>query len=101
MHKATIERKGSGDFFTSLFKDIVVSRGKFARLIDVSITCDGRNVSDMRSDGVIISTPTGSTAYSMAAGGPVVSLRRIVLSKRRFVHIHLWTEALFFQRIKN
>lgn len=53
--------------------DVVISRGNFARLIDVSISCDGRAVSGTRSDGVIISTPTGSTAYSMAAGGPVVS----------------------------
>lgn len=53
--------------------DIVISRGNFARLIDISLVCDGRTVSDMRADGVILSTPTGSTAYSMAAGGPVVS----------------------------
>lgn len=53
--------------------DAVISRGDFARLIDISITCNGRVVSDMRADGIIISTPTGSTAYSMAAGGPVVS----------------------------
>lgn len=53
--------------------DFVISRGNFARLIDIKITCDDRNVSNMRSDGIIISTPTGSTAYSMAAGGPVVS----------------------------
>ncbi len=53
--------------------DAVISRGNFARLIDIEITADGRNVSKMRADGVIISTPTGSTAYSMAAGGPVVS----------------------------
>lgn len=53
--------------------DIVISRGNFARLIDISVICDGRNVSNTRADGVIIATPTGSTAYSMAAGGPVVS----------------------------
>lgn len=53
--------------------DVVISRGDFARLIDINITCNGRNVSNMRADGIIISTPTGSTAYSMAAGGPVVS----------------------------
>ena len=73
MLKATIERKGQVISSHHCLNDIVVSRGDFARLIDVSITCDGRNVSNMRSDGVIISTPTGSTAYSMAAGGPVVS----------------------------
>lgn len=53
--------------------DAVISRGNFARLIDIYISCGGRKVMDMRADGVIISTPTGSTAYSMAAGGPVVS----------------------------
>lgn len=53
--------------------DAVISRGNFARLIDVELSCDDRIVRNMRADGVIISTPTGSTAYSMAAGGPVIS----------------------------
>ena len=73
MLKATIEKYGEVLSSHHCLNDIVVSRGNFARLIDVTITCDGRSVSNMRSDGVIISTPTGSTAYSMAAGGPVVS----------------------------
>lgn len=73
MLKATIEKDGEILSSHHCLNDIVVSRGNFARLIDVTITCDGRSVSNMRSDGVIISTPTGSTAYSMAAGGPVVS----------------------------
>lgn len=73
MLKATIEKDGEVLSSHHCLNDIVVSRGNFARLIDVTITCDGRSVSKMRSDGVIISTPTGSTAYSMAAGGPVVS----------------------------
>ena len=73
MLKATIEKDGEVLSSHHCLNDIVVSRGNFARLIDVTITCDGRSVSNMRSDGVIISTPTGSTAYSMAAGGPVVS----------------------------
>ena len=67
MLKATIEKDGEVLSSHHCLNDIV------ARLIDVTITCDGRSVSNMRSDGVIISTPTGSTAYSMAAGGPVVS----------------------------
>ncbi len=53
--------------------DAVISRGNFARLIDINISSAGREVMNLRADGVIISTPTGSTAYSMAAGGPVVS----------------------------
>lgn len=73
MLKATIEKDGEVLSSHHCLNDIVVSRGNFARLIDLTITCDGRSVSNMRSDGVIISTPTGSTAYSMAAGGPVVS----------------------------
>ena len=73
MLKATIEKDGEVLSSHHCLNDIVVSRGNFARLIDVTITCDGRSVSNMRSDCVIISTPSGSTAYSMAAGGPVVS----------------------------
>lgn len=53
--------------------DAVISRGNFARLVDIELFSDSRCVRKMRADGVIISTPTGSTAYSMAAGGPVVS----------------------------
>lgn len=53
--------------------DAVISRGDLARLIDISVYCDGREVTTSRADGMIFSTPTGSTAYSMAAGGPVLS----------------------------
>ncbi len=53
--------------------DAVISRGDLARLIDISVYSDGREVTTSRADGMIFSTPTGSTAYSMAAGGPVLS----------------------------
>ena len=53
--------------------DAVISRGDLARLIDVTVMSDGRIITKNRADGMIIATPTGSTAYSMAAGGPVVS----------------------------
>ncbi len=53
--------------------DAVISRGDLARLIDINVFCEGREVTKTRADGMIVSTPTGSTAYSMAAGGPVVS----------------------------
>ncbi len=53
--------------------DAVVSRGNFARLIDINLSSENRGILSVRADGIIISTPTGSTAYSMAAGGPVVS----------------------------
>ncbi len=53
--------------------DAVFSRGDFARLIDIIITDDNRELLKVRADGVVVSTPTGSTAYSLAAGGPVLS----------------------------
>lgn len=53
--------------------DAVISRGDLARLIDINVMSEGRMITKSRADGMIISTPTGSTAYSMAAGGPVLS----------------------------
>ena len=53
--------------------DAVITRGELARLIDISVMVEGRLATNTRADGMIVSTPTGSTAYSMAAGGPVLS----------------------------
>jgi NAD+ kinase len=53
--------------------DAVITRGGLARLIDISVYCEERLATKTRADGMIVSTPTGSTAYSMAAGGPVLS----------------------------
>ncbi len=52
--------------------DIVISRGVLARLIRLGFSYDGCEAISMRSDGVIVSTPTGSTAYSVSAGGPLL-----------------------------
>lgn len=52
--------------------DVVVTKGRLQQAIDFSIYCDGILVEHYRGDGVIIATPTGSTAYSMAAGGPIL-----------------------------
>ncbi len=53
--------------------DAVITRGGLARLIDITVKSNGSEITTVRADGIIISTPTGSTAYSMASGGPVVS----------------------------
>ncbi len=52
--------------------DAVISRGMLSRLIDIDVSLDTDQMCSYRSDGLIISTPTGSSAYSLAAGGPVV-----------------------------
>ncbi len=54
------------------FNDIVVGRGAVSRLIELDVSVDGELVTRYRCDGLIISSPTGSTAYSLAAGGAVV-----------------------------
>ncbi len=52
--------------------DVVVSKGTIARMADFTIEIDGQLVAHFRADGVILSTPTGSTAYNLAANGPIM-----------------------------
>ena len=53
--------------------DAVVARGRVSRTVRVSVEVDGHHVMTPTSDGIIVSTPTGSTAYCLSAGGPIVA----------------------------
>ena len=55
--------------------DLVIYGGHRRQAIDLDVLCDGRPVSNCRGDGLILATPTGSTAYSLSAGGPVLDAR--------------------------
>jgi NAD+ kinase len=63
--------QGNSRIFDAL-NDVVVAKGSIARMADYAVSIDGQTVAVFRADGVIVSTPTGSTAYNLASGGPIV-----------------------------
>jgi NAD+ kinase len=104
--EGTVLRDGKAIFHGVAFNDVVVARGTGSGMVELRVNVDGHFMYNQRSDGLIVATPTGSTAYSLSAGGPILqpqlggivmvpiaphalSNRPIVLSDSRVIEIEL------------
>lgn len=70
--QATVSRGGETIFSALAFNDVVVNRSGVSGMVELAVSVDGHFMYIQRSDGLIVSTPTGSTAYALAAGGPIL-----------------------------
>ena len=82
MLDVTVQRDRDILFHDVCLNDVVVTKGTIARIVHLQVKCDGALALESGGDGIIVSTPTGSTAYNFSAGGPIVEpeARNIIIT---------------------
>ncbi|MBQ0135871.1 MAG: NAD(+)/NADH kinase [Oscillospiraceae bacterium] len=69
----TVIKNGKITMNSSCINDVTLARGELFKITDINVDCDGKRSNSYRADGVIVATPTGSSAYSLSAGGPIIN----------------------------